>query len=102
MCALVPHTGPIWKGKTAKQMRDARRREIKTKDRAFQSAMPFDARCLVLNETCQGQLVKHHRITRRRVATRWDDGNAWILCCHHHEEIERIDERRFKQKYGIT
>lgn len=90
------------KPKTRKQQRDKRRREIKRKDREFQADMPPDARCLVANAHCRGSLTKHHRVTRARIATRWTDAITWILCYFHHEEIERIEEKRFCEKYNLT
>lgn len=88
------------KGPTAKQLRERRRREMQVKDRAFQQ-IPEGATCFVQNKDCCGDLIKHHRISRRVKKYRHDDRNTFILCFHHHEEIERIEEKRFFEKHNI-
>jgi len=69
---------------------------IRAKDKAFQQSGERH-RCDVghyAEQTCW-----HHRITRRRLATRWDERNCFRLCQVHHEEVERLEERRFLERY---
>lgn len=94
---LVSH----WKGKTAKQMKERRRWEIKRKDRAFQGSIPENARCLIGRE-CIGTLIRHHVKSRRYLKTRFDMSNTWILCVKHHSELHTMGEKRSRAHYNIT
>jgi 5-methylcytosine-specific restriction endonuclease McrA len=91
---------PMPKGPTAKQQRDRRRRERRKLDRAFQEAIPPNARCLIAS-TCLGPLVRHHIRRRRYRSSRWTEENSIILCGKHHSELHSYGEPKFAAKYGL-
>ncbi len=79
------------------------KRELKKKDREFQS-IPEDAICAValsgkIIEQCVGDIAKHHIIRRRNKELRHSEENTLLLCTLHHGILHAGGEKTFMKKY---
>lgn len=94
----------------AKAQRAARRRQIKKRDREFQSdgheRSTFDQTteyvlCACGHTVERSQIAKHHVVRRKHMETRWDDAIAARLCWKHHAEAHTIGDVAFAEKYKV-